>query len=67
MGYFGATPDKNNQDQDVGETAKHPARVSGAFWRVKEKSGRAQNRRLASTPAHSSIALRAHIIHHRLA
>ena len=40
MAYFDTTPAENSQDQDVGETAKnHPARLSGAFRRVKEKLG----------------------------
>jgi hypothetical protein len=37
VAYFGTTPDKNNQEHDIGETAKdHAARVSGAFRPVKE-------------------------------
>ena len=38
MAYFDTTTAENSQDQHVGETAKnHPARLSGAFCRVKEK------------------------------
>ncbi len=40
MAYFDTTSAENSEDQDVGETAKnHPARLSGAFRRVKEKLG----------------------------
>ena len=41
MTYFGTTRDKESHDHDVGEKAKsHPVRLTGAFWRVKEKLGR---------------------------
>jgi hypothetical protein len=40
MAYFGTTRDKKSYDQDVEERAKsHPARLTGAFRRVKEKLG----------------------------
>jgi hypothetical protein len=40
MAYFDTTAAENSQDQHVGETAKnHPARLSGAFHRVKENLG----------------------------
>jgi hypothetical protein len=40
MAYFGTTPDKKSRDYDIGQKAKnHAFRLSGAFWRVKEKLG----------------------------
>ena len=38
MAYFGITPGKKSRDHDIGQKAKnHAFRLSGAFWRVKEK------------------------------
>ena len=40
MAYFDTTSAENSEDQDVRETAEnHPARLSGAFHRVKDKLG----------------------------
>src|SRR3954447_17045122 len=59
MAYLGTTADKNSQEHDMGETAKHhAARLSGAFRPVKENYPVVQAPNCTSTKMRAAPARR---------